>query len=941
MKIISWNVRGLGNPLAVRRLRFMLKQHNPDMVFFMKTKVNDRRMERIRRRSGFINGIEVGANGSRGGLCLAWREECKVSLRTFSKNHIDVLIEERNVQEVWRFTGFYGSLYVNGQLTSWSLLRALGQEQQFSWLICGDFNEILYSFEKSGGQPREERKITAFREVLDECQLMDMGFQGTWFTWERGNLPKTNIRERLDRGVANEKWMHLFPKGSIRHLTHSISDHCPLLIHTGNEDKFCRRSRFKFEAWWTLEESFEWASSIRRGRDGLKKELIKELGILLEGERNDDAMEKIIDTRISLNMEIDKDEMYWEQRVKANWLLLGDRNSAFFHKYASARRRTNTISRLESEEGQEVIDDLQINEVALNYFQNLFSTTGVGDSTYLLEGISTNISSEINSVLLSMYSREEIQKALKGMGPTKAPGFDGFPALFFQKYWHIVGKDVETFYLGVLNEGRDFESTNRTDIVLIPKSSHPTNLVDFRPISLCTILYKLVAKTIANKLQDFIGKCIDSAQSAFVPGRLISDNVLIAYEILHTLRQKRWGKKGLMAVKLDMSKAYDRVEWNYLKKVMLKMGFAERWVALVVKCVSTASYAVNINGIRGRVFHPTRGLRQGNLLSPYLFLICSEGLSALIRKAVDERIIKGVKASRRGPETSHLLFADDCLLFGESTKEQAIVLKAILQYRFAGSWRIFLQDTGGNMIREGEGYIGVNGNLCADLRRNEIIIRDVPHDDYLAWEGEASGVFSVCSAYKLLQTTDEFPRAYALQISYRNLYKELWLLNLPTKIKITVWKITWNFLPTRVNLQHKKLAIDPICPRCGEQAETIDHFFQGCPVTKETWSTLLLQDVLLFENGNFEEWLIWVFEQCNPRAWRLFCCALWALWGDRNLRIHEKKVSTGSEIGNFVIRFTKGSPQLLWQKLWHAGKRLEWEWKTCGPRSSLKETPDL
>ncbi|KAA3489007.1 reverse transcriptase [Gossypium australe] len=265
------------------------------------------------------------------------------------------------------------------------------------------------------------------------------------------------------------------------------------------------------------------------------------------------------------------------------------------------------------------------------------------------------------------------------MGPTKAPGFDSFPAIFFQKYWHIVGKDVGTFCLGVLNEGRDFESTNRTDIVLIPKSSHPTNLVDFRPISLCTILYKLVAKTIANRLQDFIGKCIDSAQSVFVSGRLISDIVLIAYEILHTLRQKRWGKKGLMAVKLDMSKAYDRVEWNYLEKVMLKMGFAERWVALVMKCVSTASYAVNINGIRGRVFHPTRGLRQGDPLSPYLFLICSEGLSALIRKAVGERIIKGVKASRRGPEISHLLFADDCLLFEESTKEQAIVLKVILQ----------------------------------------------------------------------------------------------------------------------------------------------------------------------------------------------------------------------------------------------------------------------
>ncbi|KAA3480597.1 reverse transcriptase [Gossypium australe] len=297
-------------------------------------------------------------------------------------------------------------------------------------------------------------------------------------------------------------------------------------------------------------------------------------------------------------MEIDKDEMYREQRARANWLQLRDKNSAFFHKYASARRRTNTINRLESEGGQEITDDLEINETASNYFQNLFSSKGVGDLSYLLEGIETNISSKINTALLSTYSVDEIQKALKGMGPTKAPGYDGFPALFFQKYWHIVGKDVEAFCLGVLNEGKNFDSTNRINIVLIPKTPNPTNLVNFRPISLCTILYKLVVKTIANRLQDFIGKCIDSAQSAFVPGRLISDNVLIAYDILHTLRQKRSGKKGFMVVKLDMSKSYDRVEWSYLKNVMLKIGFAESWVTLVMKCVSTVSYTVNIKGLK-------------------------------------------------------------------------------------------------------------------------------------------------------------------------------------------------------------------------------------------------------------------------------------------------------------------------------------------------------
>ncbi|KAA3489016.1 reverse transcriptase [Gossypium australe] len=113
---------------------------------------------------------------------------------------------------------------------------------------------------------------------------------------------------------------------------------------------------------------------------------------------------------------------------------------------------------------------------------------------------------------------------------------------------------------GILNEEKGVESANMTYIVLIPKVSKPTTLVNFRPISLCTIMYKLMAKTIANRLQGVMGNCIDKAQSVFVPGRLISDNVLLAYEILHMFRQKRTGKKGYMVVKLDMSKAYDRVE---------------------------------------------------------------------------------------------------------------------------------------------------------------------------------------------------------------------------------------------------------------------------------------------------------------------------------------------------------------------------------------------
>ena len=387
----------------------------------------------------------------------------------------------------------------------------------------------------------------------------------------------------------------------------------------------------------------------------------------------DHALEASLVTRYEQTMTKLTDS--YMQRAKKQWIRDGDRNTSFFHHAIVKRRRRNTILSVKDE--NDVIQFMpdRISNTFVKYFRSIFASVNTNNDR-MFTGTQTPQDSQ--EYTYSIPDDQEILDALKDMKRNASPGPDGFNVEFYIATWEWIGPDVVELVRIFFQTGVMPACINETHIALIPKKLVPLVPADYRPISLCNVIYKIIAKCIANRLKPHLPDYIHPSQQAFIEGRRISNNIIIAQEITHSFALKSWKEKGFM-LKIDLAKAIDRIEWNFIVAALIRKGLHPHFINLIHACISTPTFSVIINGQPFAKFKGDRGIRQGCPLSPYLFVLAINELSIALQEAMSANNFAGIKLGSNCPSIHSLLFADDLLVCGQASEQEAIRMKQIIQ----------------------------------------------------------------------------------------------------------------------------------------------------------------------------------------------------------------------------------------------------------------------
>jgi hypothetical protein len=344
-----------------------------------------------------------------------------------------------------------------------------------------------------------------------------------------------------------------------------------------------------------------------------------------------------------------------KQRSRVSWLKAGDANTRFFHRKANARHRKNSIHALISEQGIVTEQDAML-DLAHNHFDQILGTESPASSQFNWDALGLN-SLDLSDLELP-FSMDEIKRAIDDMPADRAPGPDGFSGGFFRACWDTIRDDLHAALRQIyLLDRRGLRRINTALIALIPKVPGADSLKDFRPISLIHSIVKILAKILASRLAPKLEDLVDPCQSAFVKHRCIQENYL---HVQNTARFFHRTKKPSILLKLDLAKAFDSVSWPYLLDMLKARGFGERWREWIAMILASSSSQILINGMASNFVLHRRGLRQGDPLSPFLFILAMDPLQRILDMATREGALSKLPGRRSVIRAS--LYADDVAL---------------------------------------------------------------------------------------------------------------------------------------------------------------------------------------------------------------------------------------------------------------------------------------
>eukprot|EP00253_Pinus_taeda_P012058 PITA_12058 len=516
-------------------------------------------------------------------------------------------------------------------------------------IIGGDLNFSL-GFRESWGSAAQIDSITDFMtNLLENTNLIDIPMQKILPSWRNRRVGEVALARRLDRFLIKEALLQKLQLYKQWVGSRGLSDHSPIYLEI--QGPFRKpKAPFKFNHTWLKDPSYVkmisefWAAHPIRGTESLAKGFCRNLseikhisiGWAKEKQARDNAQLAHIEAELS-TLTDERGLGFISAADKCQLIALENQKAKILKEREESIRLRNIIN-------------------VANHFPRFVEEDDI-------------------EALNDPVTKEELEGVLKWFKKDKRPGPDGWTIEFYLAFYEVLGQDL----LAVVEESRStgsiYHAINSTFIALIPKSDSPESFNDYRPISLCNCLYKIISKTIANRLRPILSRSIAPQQFSFLKSRQVHEAIGLSQEVIHSI----WSKhlKAIL-LKIDLSKAFDRVSWLYIKMILIHLGFSHSYITWIMACITSPSFSILINGSASPFFQSERGLRQGCPLYPLLFLLVMEGLSRLMDSAKNSGDIRGLRITDLCFLT-HLLFVDDVLIILDGSIRDSRNFSKILQ----------------------------------------------------------------------------------------------------------------------------------------------------------------------------------------------------------------------------------------------------------------------